>query len=916
LPQAVSFLAGRWQGPEPLDLSRTLVVVPTRQSGRRLREALASYAADRGSAVFPPRVLTAEAFVAQGEPAEAASRLHLTVAWIDVLRTVDLDAYREVFPVDPPARNFTWSLRLAEQLVRLQTTLAENGLSIGDVPERVGTEFPELSRWLQLAELERRCVDRLDRAGLTAGNAAPLPAARAVEALHGFDRVVLLACADPLPRAVALLQAASVITEVVVFAPAEASELFDEWGRPLPAAWSGRVLTIPHFAERVHLCAGPAHQAARIAKVGRDYSERDATTIDGLLAVGVADAEVLALLEGEASRAGLAVFNPEGEPRRNGALYHLVSALTTAAQSPTFAAIEALARCPDFLSYLANRCGPAFSVAHFLDGLDALRRKHLPSDLRAALGHAAGVMADALAAIGEVLRPLTREAFPDGVASVLTAIYGHRRLNPAVPAEAWLMDAAEEFTAALRASGAAAESFPGLSTAEWQELALRAFGETRRTSEKPAGAIELQGWLELLYEDAPHLIIAGLNDGMVPEAVSEDAFLPESLRLRLGLKTNAARFARDAYLLEAVAAPRANTGRLDLLLGKTSTAGDPLRPSRLLLRCPDEQLPERIRFLFRVAAVPDSHLPWTRAWNLRPRREPPPKQVAVTALRRWLACHFRFYLKYALRMEAIDAGKTEMDAFDFGTLCHGALEAMGRDERMRECTDAGVLREFLHHQLNRHAAATFGSELTLPLLIQMESARQRLGRFAELQARERAAGWGIEAVEQPFSVEIAGVIIRGKIDRIDRHAPTGAVRVLDYKTSDSGTAPRAAHLRSVRSDETLPEWATLSIDGKPRAWLDLQLPLYRQALAPKYGDAIGLGYVTLPKAIGETALLVWEDYTRELHDAAMRCAEGICAAIARGEFWPPNAEIRPDNDEFATLFHHGAAESVAWRDQG
>ena len=52
LPQAAAWLAGDWRSDGPLDLSGLLVVVPTRQSGRRLREALAGHAAARGQAVF------------------------------------------------------------------------------------------------------------------------------------------------------------------------------------------------------------------------------------------------------------------------------------------------------------------------------------------------------------------------------------------------------------------------------------------------------------------------------------------------------------------------------------------------------------------------------------------------------------------------------------------------------------------------------------------------------------------------------------------------------------------------------------------------------------------------------------------------------------------------------------------------
>ena len=42
--QAAEHLASGWGGSGPIDVSRLLVVVPTRQSGRRLREALSELA--------------------------------------------------------------------------------------------------------------------------------------------------------------------------------------------------------------------------------------------------------------------------------------------------------------------------------------------------------------------------------------------------------------------------------------------------------------------------------------------------------------------------------------------------------------------------------------------------------------------------------------------------------------------------------------------------------------------------------------------------------------------------------------------------------------------------------------------------------------------------------------------------------
>ena len=85
-------------------------------------------------------------------------------------------------------------------------------------------------------------------------------------------------------------------------------------------------------------------------------------------------------------------------------------------------------------------------------------------------------------------------------------------------------------------------------------------------------------------------------------------------------------------------------------------------------------------------------------------------------------------------------------------------------------------------------------------------------------------------------------------------------------------------------------------------------------LAADFPGEITCGYFNLPKAATETGLALWDDYDAEMTEAAWRCALGVAAAISAGEFWPPNERIRPEYDQFAALFHHGAAESVNWRE--
>ncbi len=913
LPQAVAWLAGDWAGGAPLDLSSTLVLVPTKQSGRRLREALAAYAAEKNQAVFPPKVLPLAALIvpeASANAGQVASRLESLLAWAEVLQAAEPEEFRAVFPVDPPARNFSWAASLAREFVRLQDTLAEVGLQLSDVPQKVEPTFPELERWQQIAVLERRQAAKLAALGLRDGQAAKIRQARAAVLPAGITRVVMIATPDPRPIALTVLaqHAVQVPVEVLVFAPENEAATFDDWGRPQPEAWARRPLVLADFERCVQLWADPAAQAARVVTVAQSYRANT-----GMLGVGIVDPEILPLAETGLRQAGLGSFNPEGRSRHGDALYQLLSALAGLVRDEAFATVEMLARCPDFLGYLETRLGGGFSAAGFLAKLDRLRARHLPPDLAEARRHEPAMRE--LAAVEELRVALTTGAFPGNASEVLAEIFRARQLDVAKEADAALAASAEAWTDVMHEVAEATGRFQQLTTADWWELALRLYGETVRFDEKSADAVELQGWLELIWEDAPHLIAAGLNDGRVPEAIVGDPFLPESLRVRLGLKTNAMRFACDAYALQALASARAAGGRFEVLLGKTSAAGDPLRPSRLLLRCADEGLPQRIAFLFKPVAAGGVNLPWERAWKLRPPVVASPERVAVTALRAWLQCPFRFYLSRVLQMEAVDPAKTELDAMDFGTLCHAALEAMGNAPAMRDCTDATVLRGFLLEALETAATQRYGRELTLPLIVQMEAARQRLAHAAEVQAETRNEGWVIERVEWKFAVPVGGLTVSGKIDRIDRHEATGAIRVLDYKTSDMPVNPARAHLRGRRKNEDVPAFALFDFGGGEEVWTDLQLPLYERALAAEFPASAGpirCGYFNLPKAVTETDIALWEDYSPELAEAAWRCAEGVAEAIRAGEFWPPR-ELKgheAEYDDFAALFHHGAADSV------
>lgn len=920
ISQAVDWLAGDWSRRETLDLSKTWVVVPTSESGRRLREALAAHAAEFGQAVFPPRVSLPTGLLEELSGGHEVARHHeCLLAWTEVLRSIKLSEFEDVFPNKPTTRTFSWAVRLARQLVRLHETLGENGLRIGDVPTNAAGNLPEMPRWLQLARLEQLYDRRLRDLGLIDTQSARIAGISEPRVRENIERIVVIGTPDPQPLAIALLEeyGKQVPITIIVHGPPDEpiDTLFDEWGRPRMELWSARPIEWDDFEEQVHLCANPAGQAARIVEIASQYEQPDRW-----LCVGTEDKELFAPLHAGLARAGFASYNPEGPLRKNDSLFELLGLLADFRNEPAFETVEALARCPDVLDWLRAKFGSDFSAAETLKALDQLHARNLPVTLEAErdpeFEKTFPETHSILSAFKDLRETLTTQPFPTSALEALAAIFGHREFAYQNTDDARRSDSAGDWVKIAHETGAAADRFKSVDDADAWDLALQLFAEARRTDEKPPHAVELLGWLELLWNDAPHLAIAGMNDGLIPSSIVGDAFLPESLRDLLGLKTNAARLARDAYILHTLVSSRSTNGRVDLFLGKTTAAGDPLRPSRLLMVCDDEQLPERVSYLFREVENDQSSTPWRRAWKLLPDATRKIERLSVTAFRRYLECPFRFYLKQALRMQAVDPTKAELDALDFGTLCHAAVETMGRNVSIRESTDAATIGEFLLTTLDRQMRGRFGNELTLPLQIQLESARQRLLRAADIQAALRTDGWVIEQVEWPIEFDLNGITVRGTVDRIDRHEATGAIRVFDYKTSDNPVNPRDAHIRNPRRTEPIdgvPEYALLEIDGRAMVWKDLQLPLYLYALAGRFSGPITCGYFNLPKATTETGVAFWDDYTGELQVAADRCALGIVEAVKAGCFWPPSEDVNEDYDEFAALFHHGVADSVSWK---
>ncbi len=521
-----------------------------------------------------------------------------------------------------------------------------------------------------------------------------------------------------------------------------------------------------------------------------------------------------------------------------------------------------------------------------------------------------------------------RPSCAEAVRAFLEWIYGAREFDPARESDRHfgaLFSKATAFAAEVDASGGGAD---------WFSLALEALEDAPLGDLHGEADLVLHGWLELLWEPARGLVVAGANDEHLPGVISVDAFLPDKSREKLGLACQSRRRARDAYLLRAMWEQRRADNGLHVIFGRVNADGDALRPSRLLLDCGDESLPSRVRHLFPdedAHAAPEPRPPRSFAFSLRPElKKWKGGRVSPSQLKDYLACPFRFYLRKVLGMEAVDSGRRELSPGDLGNVMHDILKSFA-DSAVAHSHHAGDIADWLEAELQRQAAARYGTQPLFSVALQIESLRQRLRKFADVQSGLRNEGWRIIAAEEvitpEWGVKFGDVALSGKIDRIDRHEKTGALRVIDYKTSQAVRGPAGAHARKAKpgdlEDENI-QWQCFEDSrDKSQRWLDLQLPLYALAVAAKHPGApsVDAAYLCLPAAMDGIELKEWKREARSgpvwnegLLQAARWCAEEAVRRMSAGVFWPPSDGVKYDDFEEMLLGDPRAAvaKQEAW----
>ena len=883
--------SAKWLLANFQDLSEVRVVVRGSRAGRRLLEKLAVEADRQKRPLFLPKIATIarivdELFTAPAGLLPAAPELTQKLAWMEALRRLSPAKKAKLFKTpEGLGGSGQPELLLAQRLLTLRDELGGEGLGFAEVARLMSEKMPEApetepKRWELVEEVFAEAQKILGKAGWM--DPAERRAVLAEKGTPQQVQVVLAGVVEIRPVFMKMLQRLSKPPQVLVFAPEKEKDGFDEVGRLRPEYWAKRKAGLE--SGQIHAVVRSADQAARLAEMAKAWPGATLAVADEKAVAGIREA-----LREEGMESHWAEGRKMGEGRVTGFLRAVADYVSRKPEEPpSWESAAWLMRHPDGLGTMLKAS----------EALDTYAEKHVPEKMDPPEGAGAAEWAKKLADKIR-LKPSEDPASVQAqkISDMLVEIYGKMEVNLDLPSGRMMRDSLQKVRKVM--AELVSLKLPYLEkirTADFLRLVLAEMEDERVPEPSRVGAVEMVGWLELAEEDSPSVAVASFHEGAVPKSVTADEFLPGHLREVLGVNDNQRRLARDAYALAVVLGTRAEKrGIVGLVVPSFNPAGDPVKPSRLLLTgLKGKELAARVLALTEKSEGEKRSETFKSGAGFGdlPAGKEKIDRVSVTAFRDYLKSPRYFYFRSVLGLADVEDEPGELSPAGFGSLIHRVVGAFGKDKKLRESTDEKEIFAFLKGELDRQAKERFGDSPKAAVGWQLEMAEARLEAFARVQARERVEGWQIVVAEEEkgkesrneFALKDAKgreLLVQGRPDRVDWNEKQKRWRVVDVKTSSTPKTPDRAHCDT---------------DG---TWSDLQMPLYRELAPLVLGQAAkgwdpekcDLVYLHLPKDVEKAA--VSKPMDGDLVNRALQKAGEVAADILDGK-WKELGTLDPE----------------------
>ena len=573
------------------DLSGKIIVVPTVDSGRRLRRSLAA-----SGCVLAPRVVTPQFFLAERNSGKNVAVLS---AWVDVLLDLDLDQARGIFPKDPPegvGRSFRWAFNVGKQLSDLERSISETEKDFAEIG-RMSASGPDGMRWADLAMLSER-VEQTQRKWKVAQPDK-------YEQINSDAHIIIAAVSDlsnlVVKRISSLINNGAAV-EVIVHCDRKLPHGFDDWGRPLASVWLEEPISYPDWKNNVKLCEKPTLLGQEVVStIAREKWQPDQVSL------GMCDRDLASAVSRELEQAGWDVYDPDGTHVKSSSLLQFLRCLRSwLDDSRPIEALINLLRLPQMDAFLVEGSPSRFSIIRAIDKIVDSRLILSTHDLVGFLEMAT----DSHARLHQCIQQFLTDTGDIFKGSSIKGLRGWVAMALNRSDEATATSVVDDINHAFNILEKIERVTKKVDLQQTIDILCEILSSKKVYGDATGAVIDLKGWMELVYEDADELLLLGLHEGAVPASGGDDAFLPDPMREMLGMETSQQKYARDSYLFKSLLQSRKH---VRVYLSKLNESNVPNVVSRLLLRTSGQDLAQRVqRFFGESDVMPENPSAWRR----------------------------------------------------------------------------------------------------------------------------------------------------------------------------------------------------------------------------------------------------------------------------------------------------------------
>ncbi|MEX8549332.1 MAG: PD-(D/E)XK nuclease family protein [Mucilaginibacter sp.] len=322
---------------------------------------------------------------------------------------------------------------------------------------------------------------------------------------------------------------------------------------------------------------------------------------------------------------------------------------------------------------------------------------------------------------------------------------------------------------------------------------------------EPLRGIQVMGMLESRCLDFEHVIILGMNEGVMPKRNANPSFIPDSLRRANGMPVLENQDAIAAYLFYRLLQRSEKVTLVYDGLGGETEAAEPSRfirqlayESKLQFNYLQQEQPVKIE-PSNVIVIPKTGRVWKAMESFFYQGNPfKTNNISATALTTYLTCSLQFFFRYVAKMKEPEAVTENLEASQIGSALHQALEWFYQDLLKTYALISAEninakLPEVVEYSRASLSEVIYGNRKTLQKPNSMQQiVLQIVGEYMQTILKHDSVSAPFRIIELEnkkdykfhYPIKINGqtkyLQLYGILDRVDEH--NGKTRIVDYKT--------------------------------------------------------------------------------------------------------------------------------------